>query len=283
MKDIIIRSEKVIAHVNAFGAELKGLCMDGVEYLYDGDPDYYGRTSPTLFPIIGRFLSDTYFDGDKFYRMPLNGIAQNRNFRVLEQGDHFVCFVLKSDERTLKMYPYAFELQVKYTLNENIMQVSYLVKNTGNGELPFCLGCHTAYRWPLFDGESPDDYLLRFEQEEDLESFNPFGWRQPGFVQGKERPLSHDLFANFTRSITGLKSEWVEYANKVNGHAVRIHRDQMPYLAIWSMADENAKVVCVEPCTSVHVGGCTTMFDRNGVLVLKPGEICEKSFSIELR
>ena len=112
MKDMIIRSDGLIAHVNAFGAELKGLSSDGFEYLYDGDPRYYGRTSPTLFPIIGRFLSNTYFDGDRWYQMPLNGIAQDRNFAVAAHGEDYVTFVLTDDEETLAMYPYHFRLEV---------------------------------------------------------------------------------------------------------------------------------------------------------------------------
>lgn len=283
MKDIIIQSERITAHVNAFGAELKGLSMNGVEYLYDGDPAYYERTSPTLFPIIGRFLSDTYFVGDKAYQMPLNGFAQNRNFQVQEQGSDFVRFMLKDDERTWKIYPFEFELQVEYVLRENFLHISYKVKNPGEQELPFCLGCHTAYRWPLFEGEKKEDYFLRFEQEEELESFNPYNWRQTGFVRGRERSLSHDLFVNYTRSVTGLKSEWVELCNKVNGRSVRIHRAEMPYLAIWTLPDEEARYICLEPCTSVHAGGCTTMCDRNGVLVLRPGEISEKGFALELQ
>ena len=52
MKDIILDNGTVKAHVNAFGAELKSLEMDGLEYLWQGDPKYYARTSPTLFPIM---------------------------------------------------------------------------------------------------------------------------------------------------------------------------------------------------------------------------------------
>ena len=40
MKDIILRSGALKAHVNAFGAEWKGLEKDGLEYLYSGDPAY---------------------------------------------------------------------------------------------------------------------------------------------------------------------------------------------------------------------------------------------------
>ena len=70
MKDIIIRSDRLTVHVNPLGAELKGVEMDGLEYLWQGDSAYYLRTSPTLFPIIGRCLSDTYYVGDQAYTMP---------------------------------------------------------------------------------------------------------------------------------------------------------------------------------------------------------------------
>lgn len=284
MKDIIIRSGEVLAHVNAFGAELKGLSMNGFEYLYDGDPRYYGRTSPTLFPIIGRFLSDTYFDGDQWYQMPLNGIAQNRNFAVAAQGEDFVTFVLTDDEETRSMYPYHFRLEVTYQVRDGQLHVDYCVTNTGEtGLLPFGLGCHTAYCWPLTEDEAPEDCFIRFEKKEDIGSFNPFGWKDPIFVRDGFRPLEHDLFRNFTRSIYGLKSEWVEFASRKHSHSVRIHRSEFPYLAIWASPDENAKVICIEPCTSIQAGACLGMFDRSGVQVLQPGEQCRKRFAIEPR
>ena len=48
MKDVIIRSDRLTVHANALGAELKGVEMDGLEYLWQGDVDSYARTSPTL-------------------------------------------------------------------------------------------------------------------------------------------------------------------------------------------------------------------------------------------
>lgn len=283
MKDIIIRSELLMAHVNAFGAELKGLCMAGMEYLYPGDPADYPRTSPTLFPIIGRFLSDTYFVDDRWYRMPLNGFAMNRNFQVEDRGEHHARFLLEDDEFTRSQFPYTFKLHVEYQVEGTCLHIRYVVENPGDRALPFGLGCHTAYRWPLMEQERPEDYYLRFEKEEDLESFNPFNWREPHFIQGTERALDHSLFRNFTRSVTGLQSEWVEYASHRHSHAVRIHRGEMPYLALWASPNESAKLICIEPCTSIHAGGCTTMFDRQGVTVLQPGEVWSKQFSIELR
>ena len=282
MKDILIHSDRITAHVNAFGAELKGLALDGVEYLYDGDTVDYERTSPTLFPIIGRFLSDTYYVGNTAYHMPLNGFALNRNFAVEAQGDDFVRFKLCDDQRSRALYPFAFQLYVEYHLANNRMRVSYRVVNTGKEELPFCLGCHTAYRWPLLENERPDDYCIVFEQEEKLDSFNPFNWKDEGFVNGSTRPLTHRLFANFTRSFTGIRSSWIEFRGN-SGHAVRIHRAEMPYIALWTTPNESGRFICIEPCTSVHAGSATTMNDRNGVIVLEAGKICNRQFEIELR
>ena len=108
MKDVIIRSDRLTVHANALGAELKGVEMDELEYLWQGDVDSYARTSPTLFPIVGRFLSDTYYVGDRPYGMQLNGIVMDRNFRCASCASDRVVFQLEADERTRQSYPFDF-------------------------------------------------------------------------------------------------------------------------------------------------------------------------------
>lgn len=281
MKDIIIGSKRLKVHVNALGAELKGVEMDGLEYLWQGDSATYPRTSPTLFPIVGRFLSDTYYVGDRDYHMPLNGIAMERNFACVSAEANRVVFRLEADERTLAAYPFDFALTVSYTAEGNRLKVDYRVENRDEKPLPFGVGCHTAYRWPLFPGESPEDYSLRFEKAEGLESFNPFGWRQP-FVQGRERPLSHDLFANYTRSVKNMRSDWVEFGSCNHDRKVRIHRSSFPFMAMWTLPTPDAALICLEPCTSIQAGdhGCTHLEDRDGTILLPPGQSWENGFSI---
>lgn len=285
MKDQTIRSGRLLVSVNPFGAELKSVEMDGLEYLWQGDPETYARTSPTLFPIIGRFLSDTYFVGDKAYHMALNGFAMEKNFEITEHTPESITLSLAAGPRTLAVYPYDFRLAVRYGAQGSALTVRYTIKNAGAEPMPFGIGCHTAYRWPLFEGEDPKDYFLRFEKEEELESFNPFGWREP-FVQNTDvRPLDHGLFANYTRSITGIRSAWIGFENKRNGRGVRIFRDQFPFMAIWTQPAEDAAFICLEPCTSIQPGdrGCTTMFDRMGIQVLAPGASAVKEFRVEFQ
>lgn len=284
MKDIVIASNRLTVHVNALGAELKGVEMDGLEYLWQGDQGSYPRTSPTLFPIVGRFLSDTYYVGDQAYQMPLNGIAMDENFHCVAQTADQAVFRLAATARTRAAYPFDFRLHVTYAARENCLTVGYLVENRGDRPMPFGVGCHTAYRWPLREGDAPESYRLLFEQAEELESFNPFGWRQP-FVRGHVRPLSHDLFANYTRSLAGIRSAWVDFGSEAHGHGVRIYRAEFPFLAIWTLPDPDAALICLEPCTSIHAGdhGCTRMEDREGTISLPAGQAWQGSFSLEFR
>lgn len=281
MRDTILSNKRIKAHVNAYGAELKSLEMDGLEYLWQGDTAYYGRTSPTLFPIMGRFLSDTYYVKDKSYHMPLNGFAMDRNFTTESAMETEAVFVLHDDARTRALFPFGFCLRVRFSLERNCLHVGFRLDNTGTDDLPFCFGFHTAYRWPL-EGDEPNKAYIRFEQPEDLASFNPFNWKDPGFIRGGYKQLNHELFLNYTRSMTDIASGFIEYGSTGGKHGVRIHRSQFPYLAMWTLPDEKAGFLCLEPSTSVHAGAATTIEDRCGTLVISPGETCEKELTIEL-
>ena len=285
MKDTILHSDCLTVHTNAFGAELRGVEMGGIEYLWQGGVDTYPRTSPTLFPIIGRFLSDTYYVGEKDYHMQLNGFAMDSNFEITEKTDSSVTFTLTDSPKIRAGYPFAFTLRVTYSVNGNKLTVHHQVENRDEKPLPFCVGCHTAYKWPLTAQETPEDSFLRFEKEENLKSFNPFGLELPFLEHTSVRPLDHSLFANYTRSLRNIQSEWLELASKKHDHAVRIHRSQYPYLAIWSMPIPEAALICLEPCTSVHPGNHPSLHleDRDGAMLLPPGEKCDREFTVEFR
>ncbi len=282
MRDLFIGSKDLKVQVNALGAELKSVTLGGMEYLWQGDKRFFDRTSPTLFPIIGRFLSDTYYVGDKAYHMQLNGFAMDENFEEVSLKENEAVFRLCANERTLTEYPYKFVLTVTYAAYKNTLTVTYNVENRGSDNMPFGVGCHTAYRWPLREKDAPESAYLEFEREEYIKSFNPFGWRQL-FIEGNKRPLSHDLFKNGTRSITGIHSEWIALKSNVHTHGVRIYRSAFPFMAIWTLPDPKASLICLEPCTSIHAGdrGCTGLEDREGSMTLAPGNTWTGSFSVE--
>ena len=54
-------------------------------------------------------------------------------------------------KQTLAVYPFQFAFSVKYTLIENIVQVTYIVENTGSDKMYFSVGGHPAFKVPIVD------------------------------------------------------------------------------------------------------------------------------------
>ena len=103
-----------------FGAELNSLqkIENDFEYIWQGNPKYWARHSPVLFPIVGRLKNDSYFYKDKKYSLSQHGFARDKEFELLKKEHDFIEFSLKNDEETLKNYPFLFELNISYKLEK---------------------------------------------------------------------------------------------------------------------------------------------------------------------
>ena len=51
----ILRNDDLVVYINNQGAELMSVksVKNKTEYIWNGDPDYWNRRSPLLFPIVG--------------------------------------------------------------------------------------------------------------------------------------------------------------------------------------------------------------------------------------
>lgn len=58
----VLENETLKVEIDSFGAELKSVINKETnqEYMWQGDPAYWGRTSPVLFPFVGRLKNDSY-------------------------------------------------------------------------------------------------------------------------------------------------------------------------------------------------------------------------------
>ena len=107
------------------GAELVSVIQDDIEKIHDGVNDW-NRHAPVLFPIVGKVKDGkTIIDG-KECLLGQHGFARDMEFE--EIGKH--SYVLKSNEETLKKYPYNFELYISYEVHKNVLTTKYKVKNT---------------------------------------------------------------------------------------------------------------------------------------------------------
>ena len=105
-----LKNEEISISIDSVGAELKSLkrLSTGTEYMWCGDPRYWGRTSPVLFPFVGGLKDRQYRTKGRSYSMTQHGFARDMEFTLLSQSETEIWFQLCSDEETLQKYPYAF-------------------------------------------------------------------------------------------------------------------------------------------------------------------------------
>lgn len=161
---VIIQNDQLIAEIAEHGAELISLKSKehGLEYIWQGDPAYWGRHAPVLFPFVGRLKDDQYVYQGKTYQMGQHGFARDMDFEVIEHGQEMASFILRSTPETLEKYPFDFELVISYELGGDGITVHYQVANTGEKEMFFSIGGHPAFNVPLEEGLSFEDFYLAF-------------------------------------------------------------------------------------------------------------------------
>lgn len=154
--------------ISSQGAELQSILSKntGIEYMWSGNPAYWGKKSPVLFPIVGGLKNNRYTYQGKEYSMSRHGFARDRFFTISKQTDESVTYSLKSDEETKSVYPFDFIFSINYELVGNQLKISYQIENIGEEDMYCSVGAHPAFAVPLIADTSFEDYYLQFEQQE---------------------------------------------------------------------------------------------------------------------
>lgn len=130
---------------------------------------------PFVFPICARIARDgepeTYlYDGQR-YHMKIHGFSWYLPWEVTkaEREDELV-LTLRSNEETLKQYPFSFEVQLHYKISNNQLTCEQVYKNTGNKPMPFAAGFHPYFKVPMPKDQVMLDYqpVRRFKYNETL-------------------------------------------------------------------------------------------------------------------
>jgi len=286
---IQLQNTKLKASFNELGAELISLINleTGKEIIWEGNPDFWGGQSPVLFPTVGALKDDSYIFEGETYEMPRHGFARRKFFDVKNSSENEVVFELNSDEETLKFYPFDFSLEIKYTLTENKLTVSYKVKNTSEKEMYFSLGAHPGFAIDTKNGLKYNDYKIAFSDDEKLEIHplinNLISKKTETLnLQKKTLPLSYELFSKDALVMTNMKSNELILRNNQNNDKVIFTFSNFPYFGIW--AAKNADFVCLEPWQGIadledHNQELTEKF---GVLKLERNEEWEGDWAVEI-
>lgn len=286
MSDLVsIASPDLTARINPLGAELWSLTDPaGREYMTDADPAFWTGHAPVLFPIVGALAGGTYRLGDDEYALSRHGFARQSPFTLVEHGGHLARFRLVDDAQTRAVYPFAFTLELTFRLHGARLEIEAAVRNPGDVPLPFSLGFHPAFAWPLPGGGDKLAHAIVFDHEEReplrrLDADGLLDGSAPSPVQGKRLPLTPELFAEDALIWDDLASRAVTYRGE-NGAALRVEFPDTPYLGVWQKP--GAAFVCIEPWQGLAdpVGFAGDFRDKPGVLLLPAGEV--RSFRVDV-
>lgn len=272
------------------GAELQSIFnkSNQLEYLWSGDPAFWGKKSPVLFPIVGGLKNNSYTYNDSSYQLGRHGFARDLIFSLTAHTQDSLSFTLDANERTQEQYPFLFRFTITYTIDRNVLTCHYQVTNIDIKPIFFSVGAHPAFKVPLVEGTNFNDYYLQFSNKETTGQWplSPDGLIEtapvPFFHNNDRIELSKSLFYGDALVFKGLNSTAISLRHSKTAHGFTFSYQQFPYMGIWSAKD--ADFVCIEPWCGIadHVNSTGNIKKKEGIQLLLPGEQFNRSWSVEL-
>ncbi len=285
---VSITSGSLTAQIDPCGAQLSSLrTQDSSELLWNGDPAVWAGRAPLLFPIVGVLVGGVYRLGSKTYALPRHGFARNQTFNLQNSSPSFATFRLQAEASTSAVYPFQFELEVRYEICGVTLSLSAVIRNLGEIDMPASFGYHPGFCWPLPFGQPRAAHFIEFETDEPAAArridaaglLTPVRHATP--IANRRLELTDALFQEDVLIFDQLKSRSVSYGSS-GGPRLRIGFDDAPYLGVWTKP--GARFICIEPWHGITdpEGFAGDFTQKPGVRVLKVGEAFRATMDITL-
>ncbi len=291
----ILKNNDLTLKISSFGAELTGITDNAAnrEYLWKGDPAYWKRRSPVLFPVVGSLKNQSYHYRGKVYSLPQHGFARDLEFTPLRNTDSEIWFRLNWTKETLKVYPFEFALEIGYRLTHRRITVMWKVINQGLGDMFFSIGAHPAFMCPLIEGQSQSDYYIFFDNDAPIHYLlvnnkglavkKPYSEQAVLNTENGFLKIDPHLFDQDALIIENNQSHSVSLADSKKIPYVTVHFDA-PLFGLWSPAGKNAPFICIEPwygrCDSSDFNG--SFEEKEWGNHLKAGKQFEAAYTIDI-
>ena len=253
-----LENEFLYAEISEMGAEVIRIYdkENQCDILWEGDPKYWKRHSPVLFPNVGKTYRNTVRIGGIQYPTSQHGFARDTMFTCIKSSKDNASFMILSNEEMKEVYPYDFELHISYQLRGKELEVEWQVKNRTAETMYFTIGGHPAFRFAEA-GEKKEDYFLKVPGKTELNYIlvDPASGTgvpdqsYPLELEQEMYPVSEEMFEKDALIFDGqLEEVWL--CRKDRTPYVGLRCKGFPNFGIWSVKD--APFVCLEP----WVGRC---------------------------
>jgi galactose mutarotase-like enzyme len=287
MPEIVrIESDELAAEVSSLGAEMQSLwTRDGRFWGWDGDPAFWTGRSPILFPIVGKAPDNQLLIDGHAHEMQQHGIARRSEFRLVERSAQSCLHELVSSEASRANFPFDFKLTLRHAVQGATLSIAAEVTNTGMRPLPFGIGFHPAFAWPLPGADGMDHYIQLDNRAEPELSRLEGGLRLPDlltspFSNGRLE-LDPALFEADAMIFPEGAGRGLTYAAD-GGPSLHFSFDNLPNLALWTKP--GAPFLCIEPWhgTAPVIGQSAELSERPYSVTLESGASATFGFSVEI-
>lgn len=281
---IDLRNGDASASLALLGAEPMSWQVGGRELIWQGDPAHWARRAPILFPVVGASTGGAVRVDGRAYPMPQHGFARDARFDLVERSEGAARLRLETSEATLAHFPFRFTLDVVATLGLSTLSLDFEVANADRRDMPYGLGWHPAFPWPL-DGEHKGGHAVIFAAEEDptIPDVVAGGLLRPGArrvsFEGRTLPLHPDLFATDALVLLDARSRSLRFTAP-SAAALGFAVEDFPHYALWTRP--TAPFLSIEAWTG-HAdweGFSGDLFERASMRRLAPGERAEHRVTV---
>ncbi|EJF34012.1 hypothetical protein JC2156_01840 [Weissella koreensis KCTC 3621] len=253
---LYLENEKVRVAVNEQGAELNSIYLKNneTEYLWQANPEIWGRHAPHLFPIVGRLQNDTYQFEGQIYDMTQHGFARDLVFKIINADSKMIQLRLEDSIETHRQYPFKFQFDVIFTLSEiGEIGIKYLVKNIDQQVIYFGLGGHPGFNIPLSGGKKFEDYQIQI---------TPAKLYQRKVLNGPFLDLHQDIMFDAKKELVLNRSDYkndaiilelderpveIKIIDTDKKHGIKVNIENAKFAGIWTKSNVEAPFICIEP------------------------------------
>ncbi len=287
----ILSNGELRVEVSAHGAELQSIRKGETEYLWQGDPAFWGRRSPVLFPIVGSVWESRYRVAGAEYQMGQHGFARDMDFTLVNASETEVRYRLESSVQTKERYPYDFCLEIAYRLRGRCLDVIWEVTNPSAEDIYFQIGAHPAFYYPDYDPQTSGRGHFTFDRSEGLECIRI---KEKGCVDAETKWL-----LELCEGVLKLEKDTFDAIDTIMlqdsqvGRVNMFREDGSPWLSlsfdapvvgIWSPPGKVAPFICIEPwygrCDRAGFEG--DYREKDWMNRLASGEKFESVYTIEI-
>lgn len=243
------------------------------DFFWDKEWDDFPGGWPFLFPVCARIGRDgeqgVYLYNGQRYNLKIHGFGWLKPWDVLDDADDMITMRLRYDEETLAIYPFKFEVILRYQVEDGRLMCHQTYTNHGDKPMPFYAGFHPYFLTPA-PGEGKDDVML------DYKPVRRFKYNEPMTDLVGDQPL-FDLPSSITNpdileQLTLVDKDKLVKLHYPDGMSIHMeaqgHEDSnlFPYVQLYTMAEK--PFFCAEP----WMGFPNAINTVEGSHWLKPGE-----------